>query len=280
VRVVGWLLAALAAAGPLAAQGDCFPTKDSNEARSFAILSVPLAFTAAAAPAVLRPGAVTVGLEVSSIPTVGDALATPTQCRPGKGPEHVNILPGYVRPRLAVGLPWGLAAEVSWVPPVTVKGARPDLVGLALSATARLGATALSLRADASMGVIHAPITCDREALEDPNSECHLGTLSNDSYRPNVFGLTALAGRTLGGGRVALYGAIGYAHLAPRFRVNFTNQFGDTDRRRVEVDLDRLTLSLGGTLSELGPFSLSGELHSTPADAVAGRLVIRAPLRR
>jgi len=181
---------------------------------------------------------------------------------------------------VAVGLPWGLAAEVAWVPPIEVKGATPNLVGLALTRTSRFGATSLSLRADASLGAVHAPITCDRDALNDPNSECFQGTLSDDSYHPNVFGLSALVGRRLGGGRVSLYGGVGYARLAPRFRVNFTNRAGDTDRRRVEVDLDRITLTAGGTLSDVGPFALSAELHSAPADAVTGRVVLRTPLRR
>ncbi|HTS88910.1 MAG TPA: hypothetical protein VMG41_10500 [Gemmatimonadales bacterium] len=271
---------ALAGAAPLAAQGDCFPPASSREAKVFAVLSVPLSFTGGGAP--LAPGrfGVDAGLEASYLPHIDTATATPTICRPGKGPENVNILPGFLRPRIALGLPGQLVLEAAWIPPVRLNGAKANLVGLALSRIIPAGALRLALRADITIGVIHAPVTCDAGALRDPTSECFQGTLSDDTYRPNIFQTEFAAARSLSSGRLTVYGAVGYAHLAPRFQVNFTNQFGSTDRRKVEVDLDRLTLGGGGTLLIGRRTSVSGEVYSAPADAVTGRLIVRTSLNR
>jgi hypothetical protein len=227
-----------ALAAPLLAQGDCFPGASSNEARVFGILSVPLAFTAAGAPAESRRWS-----EATYLSRVDGATATPTVCRPGKGPENVNLLPGFLRPRISVGLPARFLVELGWVPPIRVRGASANLVGLALARIVPAGAFRLAFRAEATLGVIHAP-------------------------------------REIGNGGLTLYGGAGYSHLAPRFRVNFTNRFNETDRRRVEVDLDRLTLTAGATLRLSSAIGLTAEAHAAPADAVTGRMVVRTTWRQ
>ena len=263
-----------------AAQGDCFPGPASHEAHTLGIFSVPLAFSAAGLIDAPRPGGFSAALEATYLPRVDSVSATPTICRPGKGPENANNLPGFVRPRLAVGLPGGFAFEAAWVPPVRLGGVKANLLSLALQRTFLLGATRLVLRGEGTVGVVHAPITCGHDALRDSTSECFNGTLSNDSYRPNIIGGEALLGRALGGGRLTLYAGAGYSRLMPRFRVNFTNQFGQTDRRRVEVDLDRLTLAAGSRWMVRQGFSLTGEIYSMPADAVTARVVGRADFGR
>ena len=57
--VLGW-------SAPAAAQGDCFPGPESNEAKTLAIFAVPLAFSRAAAPDLL-PG-FKGGLELAYLP--------------------------------------------------------------------------------------------------------------------------------------------------------------------------------------------------------------------
>ncbi len=271
------LILLLAAAGRLAAQADCFPPADSHEAQVFGILSVPIAFSAAGPPEQLAPGRFQVGLEASYLPRVDRTTATPTICRPGKGPEHVNLLPGFLRPRLAAGLPGGFEVEVAWVPPVRVREVEANLVSLAVARALARGRLGLALRAHATFGVVHAPVTCDDAALQDPASECFGGTRSNDSFHPNILGIELQASQRMNG-RLALFGAVGYNRLQPRFRVNFTNQFGTTDRRRVSVDLDRLALSAGVLLRLGAGFGLVSELYAVPADAVTGRLVVRRQL--
>ncbi len=241
---------------------------------------MPLAFTAAGVPAESRRWSIRAGLEATYLSRVDGATATPTVCRPGKGPENVNLLPGFLRPRISVGLPARFLVELGWVPPIRVRGASANLVGLALARIVPAGAFRLAFRAEATLGVIHAPITCDSGALRDPASECLNGTVSDDSYRPNIFALEVLAARETGNGGLTLYGGAGYSHLAPRFRVNFTNRFNETDRRRVEVDLDRLTLTAGATLRLSSAIGLTAEAHAAPADAVTGRMVVRTTWRQ
>jgi hypothetical protein len=57
--------------------------------------------------------------------------------------------------------------------------------------------------------------------------------------------------------------------------VNFTNQFGELDDRKVEVDLNRLALFGGATWELTERLGLSGELYAVPADAVTGRVIVR-----
>ena len=258
------------------AQGDCFPPEDSNEAQAFAILAVPFAFSPANAPAAMSPWSARFSLEVSTVPNIDDETATPTVCRPGKGPENTDFASVLPRPRVHVGLPAALVIEASWVPPIEVNGATPNLLGFALGRSFRLGARgmALGVRLHATAGHIRAPITCDEEALQDPVSECFNGTLSDDKYRPNAFGVEASVGWAMGEGRIQPYVGGGLNLLRPRFRVNFTNQFGQVDNRRVEVDLQRVVVFAGATWFPVPRFGVSGQIYAAPSDAVIGRLAL------
>ena len=120
----------------------------------------------------------------------------------------------------------------------------------------------------------NVPIVCNEEALQDPTSECFNGELSNDTFHPNVFGGEATVGWSLGGGRVQPFLGGGMNFLRPRFRVNFTNAVGSTDRRRVEVDLTRAILFGGATWFPLPRLGITGQIYSAPSDAVTGRLTV------
>ena len=259
-----------------AAQGDCFPPKDSHEAMVFGIFSVPLAFGASGAPVVRAPWSVTAELEGAYIPNVDSVTSTPTVCRPGKGSENTDFALALPRPRVVLGLPAGFWFEASWVPPVRLNGAKANLVGLALGRVFRLGSRGmvLGLRAHATAGSIHAPITCDDKALQDPTSECFGGTRSDDRYKPNIFGLEGTLGWSLGGGRFRPFMGGGYNLLHPRFQVHFRNQAGQLDMRKVTVDLNRGVLFGGATWSPSGSWSFTGEIYSAPTDAVTGRAVV------
>jgi hypothetical protein len=258
---------------PLFAQGNCFPSKSSNEADLFAHFSVPLAFSPAQSPWVERPGSIQFGIEGALLPDASDDIATPTTCRPGKGPENVNILPGLVRPRVAFGLTNGVQLEVSWTPPVRVKGVKANLWSFALARTVPVNAKGGTFfgRVHATIGSLHAPITCGDAALQDPLSECFQGTRSDDRYSPNIFGVELGFGFPMAHGRLRPYLGAGYNILHPRFQVNFTNSAAVTDRRKVEVNLSRWVVFGGVTLAATRNLSLSGELYSAPSDLVTAR---------
>lgn len=260
----------------LLAQGDCFPGKDSHEAQLFAALAVPLAFSLAEAPRVVAPGQVSVGLEATYLPPIDEEIRTPTICRPGKGPEHTDLLFAVPRPRVTIGLPAGFVLEGSWIPPVRLNGVKADLVGVGLQrsfAIPNRPAVAI-LRLHATAGLIRAPITCEEAALRDPTSECFQGTLSDDHYHPNTFGAEGALSWSVARGRLRPFVGAGVNLLHPRFQVNFTNQFGSTDNRKIEVDLTRGALFGGATWNPTDRFAVSGELYGAPGDDVTGRVLV------
>jgi hypothetical protein len=273
--LVGLVFLGLAPTQRLMAQV-CRPPASSNEAKTFAIFSVPLAFGPVDAPT-LHPK-FQFGIEAAYLPTISPATATPTICQPGKGPESIDLLFAVPRPRIGLPLPLGLALEASWIPPVPVAGVKADLFGVSLARGFQLWNLTGSVRAHGTFGSIRAPITCNRAALSDQSSECFNGTLSDDRFSPNIFGADLSLGKTMFDGRLRPYIGGGYSRLDPRFQVNFTNQFGNVDRTRVVVDLDRLALFGGATWQMAGRFAATTEVYSAPADAVTVRLALRATL--
>jgi hypothetical protein len=256
------------------AQGDCFPGSNSNEARALATFAVPLAFSRGGAPE--RYPGFRLGIEAASLPNVDDATATPTTCRPGKGPENTDLLPGLLRPRIGLPLPFGLVLEASWVPPIGVNQVKANLFGLAVEkAFGQPEGLTAAVRAHATFGSIHAPITCDQDALQDPDSECFGGTQSDDRVHPAILGLDLAIGGPILGGRLRPYGGVGYNHLRPRFQVHFINQFGELDNRRVSVNLNRVVMFGGATWRATDRLGISGELYGSLTDAFTARLVMR-----
>ena len=271
---------ALLLSAPVAAQtgATCRPPDDSNEALTLATMAVPVAFAPAGAPPGLAPWRVELGFEAASVPEVDSAEAVPTICRPGKGTENVNLLGVLPRPRVRLGLPGGLAFEGSWIPPVPVNDVEANLFGLSLARPVPVldGRAVLSPRVHASFGRVEAPVTCPEEALDDPASECFGGTVSDDRWNPDQFGVdVALAWRA---GRVQPYLGGGWTHLAPTFQVHFTNSAGQLDDTKVEVTLDRLALFAGLTWAATPRLAVSGEAYGTPTDAASFRLAGRVAL--
>jgi hypothetical protein len=262
--------------GALAAQADCFPSKSSHEAQLFAFFSAPLAFSPAQSPTVTPRGSVQLSLEGALLPNAGSDIATPTICRPGKGPENVNILPGFIRPRLGYAMGQGVMLEVSWVPPVTVKDVRPNLWSFALSRVVPLDSKTLFMgRLHASFGSLKAPFVCPAKALQsDSTQECYGTTPSNDRFSPTAFGVELGMGWLFSGGKFRPYLGAGYSILHPRFQVNFTDANGIRDARKVEVNLRRVALFGGATLQPTRRLMLSSEIYSTPADVVTARATV------
>ncbi len=276
-RLAAFALVASALAAPLAAQSVCRPPASSHEAKTLAIFSVPLAFGPATAPEIL-PG-LQAGLEGAYLPKVAPATATPSICRPGQGPLNTDLLFALPRPRIGLPLPFGLALQASWIPPVRVAGVKANLFGLSLGKSfGKLDGLVAAIRAHATFGQIRGPITCDDAALAEPTSECFQGTRSDDKYSPNIFGADFSLGWTMAGGALRPYLGGGYTRLEPRFQVNFTNQFGTVDSTRIEVSLNRGAVFGGVTWQLADRLGVAAELYAVPADAVTARLVARTAI--
>ena len=264
-----------------AAQEGCVPPKDSHEERLFRKMSVPVAYGPLMAPEPPAAGSIALALEVTYIPEIDSATRTPTVCRPDKGPEDVNKLPVLPRPRVRIGLPSNFAIEASWVPPVRINGVKSNLVGVSLERTVpwKGPGMALRLRAHGTFGVVHAAITCPEDALADPTSTCFGGTESDDSYKPNMFGLDLSVGLRLKGDALRLYGGAGPNWLRPRFQVGFVNAAGELDNSKVETNLTRFAYFGGLTWRPGGRFLASGEVYGQASDAVTGRVALAWMLR-
>lgn len=261
----------------VAAQALCVPPSGSNEVKLFGAFAVPIAFGPLNAPTVRRAGTVDIGLEGTYLPKLDSATRTASFCRPGKGPEHTDLLFALPRPRIDIGLPGGFLLETSWLPPVRFNGVKSNMASFALSHVTALGMSGatLGVRAHGTFGTIEGPFTCGDDALQDPASECYQGTRSNDRYRPNIFGVETTGGLSLAGGRFRPYAGAGVNWLRPRFQVEFINSLGALDNTRVEANLTRFALFGGASWAAAPGLAISGEIYAQPADAVTPRIAVR-----
>lgn len=262
---------------PLSAQ-DCTEGNlpdSSNEAELFRIRGTSMVFARVASPMALRQGRMILLMEGTTLPTIDDATATPDFCRPGKPPENVNLLPLLPRPRMLFGLSEEFVLEVSWVPPVRVQDVKANLVGLALSRSAALGAGLVSIRGHATFGEVRAPITCTEEQIARPvgETECAGGAEpSDDHYRPNSFGVEMSYGWPLGRGRFRPYIGAGVNWLRPRFQVDFVDQADVQQDQRVEGNFRRMAFFGGGTWYPATRWALTGEVYADPGATWVGRV--------
>jgi hypothetical protein len=279
-RIVAAVLPLALAALPLPAQSfTCRASAGSNEATLLAHYAVPLAFTAALPQASLRAGEVALALETSWLPTPPADVRRSEECYLAKG-ENTALSPVLPRPRVAVGLPAGLVAEASLLPPVTVADATPFLVGLALAWTHPVGRGAtLAARAHGTLGYVDGPVTCAADALQsNPSAPCFGDTPSNDRYAPNAFGAELLVSLPLASRWSALLGA-GVVHARPRFDVNFTNGVGLRDGTRVRFDDTAAGLTAGLT-RDIGARAALGLLaYAAPGRTTTVRLTGQWQLR-
>lgn len=281
-------LTALTALAQLGAQ--CPVPKTSNEARLLAFFAAPLAFSPAAAPVPLAPGALAIGGEVSYVPRPPAELERTSLCYTAKS-ENTQLASVFPRPRIVVGLPFGLVAEGSYLPPVRVLDARPNIASVSLAAVRRLGRLAgtgsldLAVRAHATFGHVTGPITCSAAALQrsNQNAPCFGSEPSDDTYEPNARGVEGALALWSADGRLGVYGGGGFTSLAPEFRVGFRSGNGGVDTTRVRLADDgrlaRGAVFAGVSLRLVRSLVASAELYAVPADATTARIGVRYGVR-
>ena len=269
---------------PLRAQ-ECTPPPDSHEARLEAFFAAPLAFSPAAAPVRVAPGAVRIGGELVPIPAPDAVLEQTGLCYEPKG-EHTRLASVFARPRVAVGLPAGLVFEGSYVPPITIGEARVHLGSVALSVVRRLGRAAggpltAMLRTHATFGEIRGAVTCPESALQesDPTLPCFGTHPSSDTFRPTTYGAELSTGLSTARGRLDVYAGAGINWLRPRFRAAFAEDDGDADNTLVVVNLTRGTLLGGLTFRPTPALDLSLQAYAVPADVTTFRFGAGVQLR-
>lgn len=274
MRSLSLAFGALLVSAPLMAQGNCNPGSSSREADLFGHFSVPLAFSASQAPWIYLPGSMQFAIEGTYLPDANDRIATPTKCRPGKGPENVNLLSAFPRPRVAFALGDGVLMEVSWVPPARINGVKPNLWGLAISRTVPVNAKGamFSGRVHGSFGSIKAPFVCSKEDTQDAaNADCFGSEESDDKYSPNIFGVELAFGWAWAQGKIRPYLGSGYNIIHPRFQVNHTIGTA-VDDTKIKVNLSRWVLFGGFSFAPTQHFMLSTEAYTAPSDLITARL--------
>lgn len=207
-------------------------------------------------------------------------MQQPEACYGLKKRENTNLSPVFPRPRVSLGLPGGLLLEGSYLPPVTVADAEPNLGSVALSRPWRLsgdeerGTLSLLLRAHATMGRVRGAITCPRKALQtqDANIACYGTDPSSDTYKPNMFGGEAGLVRQAAGGRWGAYATSGVTWLRPRFQVGFQYLRSTFDDTKIIVDMTRFAAGAGAWYRVATKAAITGELYSVPTDATTFRL--------
>ncbi|MFL5562746.1 MAG: hypothetical protein ACJ79K_14845 [Gemmatimonadaceae bacterium] len=283
--LVGAVVGALLVAAPKVAGAQCRPGEDSNEAKLLAHYSAPITFAPQVGPGSGRHRIV-FGADLTFIPKPDPALERTGVCFMPKK-ESTQLSPVFPRPRLSIGLPLGMGLEIGYLPPVRVAGAKANLISGALSIARPLvsgsaNPIVAAARIHATRGYVNGAITCGEDALQqsDPNAACYGSEKSNDTFRPNMWGIDGSIGRGFMDGRLGLYAGGGYTWLAPRFRVGFNDANGFQDRTRVEVDLQRAAVFGGATYRLAGIWSATAQVYSVPVDVTLFRLGATARLGR
>ena len=280
MRPVAFLAVIVALCPTIAAAQTCEPATDSFEAEIFGVRSLSLAMGRAAAIAADRPWTIRSGAEAVLLPNINENQ-TPA-CRSDKQGENVNILPVAGRARIAVALPGRFSLDVSWLPPVTLRGVQGNVIGVALGHAHPLSPVlTLGVRAHATVGHVTGPFTCGEDEVQDSaNSVCYQGTVSSDRLEPNVLGGDITLGWVPSASRYAWYAGGGYSHLTPRFQVHFVDRNGILDKLQVRLDLNRVAL-FGGVSRAIGArWRASAEVYATTQDGATARVAFDGIIRQ
>lgn len=280
VRAFTVCAAVVVSASEVAAQGVCRPPKSSNEAKLLALYATPIAFSPGGLAESLRPGQFRLSFDAAYVPSPSEEMQQPEACYGIKKTENTELSPVFPRPRVAVGLPGGLLLEASYLPPITVADAEPNLGSVSLSkpihlrGTAEQGSLALLVRGHATFGRVRGSITCPEKNLQqqDANAACYGEEKSEDTYKPSMLGGEASIVKEGAAQRWGAYALGGVTLLRPRFQVGFQYLSGPFDDTKIEVDLTRVAIGTGGWYRIAPAVALTGEIYSVPSDATTFRL--------
>jgi len=263
-----------------AARAQCKVASSSNEGKLLAFYTAPIIFSAATAPRELGAGEFRVGVEAEYIPKPGAELQKSGTCFLQKS-ENTSLSPVFGRPRITIGLPGSFAIEGSYLPPVKIADARPNLGSIAISHTHHFnlsdnsGSVDVMVRGNTTFGDVKGPITCPRSALQitDRNGACYGTNPSNDTFSPDMYGIDVIAGVRPPTRRFGLYGGVGANRIAPHFQVGFTDGAGNVDRTKVQLEtpLTRISLTAGVTAHPGSQFDVGAQVYSVPQDATTVR---------
>jgi hypothetical protein len=267
-----------AAARPALA-AECRVPKNSNEARLLGFYSAPISFSPASAPEHAEPWTIRLGAEGGLIPDPDTAIQRSGACFTKKS-ENTKLSPVFGRPRVTLTLPAGFALEGSYLPPIKINDAEPNLGSAAVSWSRRLkmastgNSTDIMFRLHGTAGHVRGPITCPEKALQqtDVTRPCFGTKPSVDTFKPTMAGIEGILSTAAWDGRVAFYAGGGENFLRPRFQVGFTDGLGSVDSTLIVVDLNRITMFGGVTAEMTSALDLSAQVYDVRGDGITFRI--------
>jgi hypothetical protein len=242
-----------------------FDRPESWAMKYFTALSLP---TAMGPPERLGGGTIEVGLEGALVPQLSD-----DERRVGFNGtklEEVNRTRLLGRFRATVGLTATTFLEIAYVPPVTVGGATPHIVGVAIGRPFALSPNwQLGLRVYGQIGTMKGDITCGaNEAAAGPDllrNPYLCQAASTDELKQRLLGVQVSTG--YGKGRWRPYVGVSLSYLDLQFQVNALYA-GLIDHTLQTTNGETVSLTAGLGLTPFGHWRLAAELFYSPLSVV------------
>jgi hypothetical protein len=242
-----------------------FDRPESWAMKYFTALSLP---TAMGPPERLGGGTIEVGLEGALVPQLSD-----DERRVGFNGtklEEVNRTRLLGRFRATVGLTATTFLEIAYVPPVTVGGATPHIVGVAIGRPFALSPNwQLGLRVYGQIGTMKGDITCGaNEAAAGPDllrNPYLCQAASTDELKQRLLGVQVSTG--YGKGRWRPYVGVSLSYLDLQFQVNALYA-GLIDHTLQTTNGETVSLTAGLGLTPIGHWRLAAELFYSPLSVV------------
>ncbi|HKQ97884.1 MAG TPA: hypothetical protein VJV75_08420 [Candidatus Polarisedimenticolia bacterium] len=281
-RPTRWFLAlaaALALTGFMGAAGGAARAavpveEDSSEAQIMGYYASAIAFT----PLGRQGGRVIeVGIDLGYLPSLSEEDRETTFA--GAKVENTNFTSVLPRARVRFTAAPGWLVEAGVFPSVQARGVTPEQYTAAVSAKLFGDEKVRSywLRGHYLAADIVGPITCDEDAVEDPNNRvCYLGQPSEDHFKPTTYGLEfVIDGQAFLDQGLRWYAAGGLERQALDFQTYFINGFGRLDDQELIARVNRLTLAGGLTWSADPGVVVAIEMSYVPDALATVRLGIR-----
>jgi hypothetical protein len=242
-----------------------FDRPESWAMKYFTELSLP---TSMGPPERLGGGTVEVGLEGAFVPQLSD-----DERRVGFNGtklEDVNRTRLLGRFRATVGLTASTSLELAYVPPVTVSGATPHILGVAIGRPFALSPDwQLGLRLFGQLGTMKGDITCGaNEAAAGPDlvrNPYLCEAPSTDELKQKLVGVEVSAG--YGRGRWRPYIGVSVSYLDLQFQVNALYA-GLIDHTLQTTNGETVSLTGGLGVTPFAHWRLAGELFYSPLSVV------------
>ena len=276
----GLVVTALLCVSLANADAQCKVSSKSNEGKLLAFYTAPIAFSMATAPTVMRAGSIRFGAEGEYVPKPDAALEQTGACFTQKS-EETSLSPVFGRPRITIGVPFGISIELAYLPPVTIARATPNLFSFAVARTTHFSfgparGTTVMVRGHGTLGSVKGAITCPARSLQQtsPAAPCYGTEPSDDTFHPDMFGGEVLAGMTPTSRAIAFYAGVGANRIDPHFQVGFTDASGNVDATEVQLNspLTRATVFGGITALVREVFDIGLQVYSVPSDATLLKL--------